>query len=1151
MNRFLYISSHRVFQHLFSVLLIFITTGSFSQSLRLKIPHQDYVSSDKNVLLRWSKVNNSFYDLQVDTIPSFSNPMINITGLVNTSHIVTLTVGKKYHWRARSVINSVPGNWTPSRSFDIIRPSQIDSCQLWLRADSGVVLNGLTVESWLDFSPNQRVVTQTASASQPLFQSAGMNGNPCLQFDGINDRFSISNFNYQSENVGFLVAKRTGLPELAAVVFAQSLRFDFATLFTRVDFGGAPGEILLPGFTLDTMSVITLERRFGNCRHYKNVTQLGATWNGILTSMGTSNMFIGSTHLNNFWFNGQISELIIFNQLITNNQRLLIQRYLMDKHSPRLSLPNDTVFNSFCPFPIDAGSNFMTYQWSTGATTPSILATQSGTYKVTVTDFFGRQFSDSLMVTFPQPNEIQPASLCAGNQLVWNTGLSSGFNHQWSNGQTGSSISITQTGNYSVTITDGLGCAYTSPIIPIVIDQFPITATLGPDTTICAGNIIQLLQGFSPGEQYLWSTGSNQPQIIINSSGIYWVEVINSNNCIARDTIVVTVNGIAPTVNFISPSVCEGNSISLNPTVSAAPGDQIVAYSWALGDGNISSLMSPSHLYSDTGTYQVVLTVETQQGCFNSHQSTATVLAFPKASFVALNSCSNQATQFINTSQAFNGLIAGSQWSFSDPLSGTLAFSSLFSPSNIYNSSGTSTVRLIVQNQLVCADTVEQTITVKPSPVADWVEQKVCEGDTTRLFDSSFIPFPWNVLSREWIFPNGTSSTGLSAAYYFGNAGSYPVTYTILASNGCRDTLQRNVTIHPIPAIDIVTINPCTNGSVSLFNNATCVNCNSLWSIQNLATSTENPFVISINESGSYPVNYQVTTDKNCTQSTTFNLQINQPPVSSFIASESISAPLSDISFTNTSSGANEYSWDFGNASGSTLSNPVVSYSDTGAFTVSLVAMDAFGCSDTSQQRIQIYPTRTDLAILSLNYTIDSAGFISPEIQFINFGTKTIRRFFIEIENTGDNKAREVWEGSLIFGQKVNYRLKSSFKSNLSDGSDYFCVKLSLTDGQIDEDLSNNTACIELKDEPFILSNPFPIPTDYMLFVPIISKFSDRLTLEIIDGKGQVVQREDWLISEGFSRIQINVAVLNSGLYQLRAIFRDKIQSRKFLITRP
>ncbi len=104
----------------------------------------------------------------------------------------------------------------------------------------------------------------------------------------------------------------------------------------------------------------------------------------------------------------------------------------------------------------------------------------------------------------------------------------------WSDGSTEPTLEVTGTGIYSVQIGPP-GCQ----VVDTMEVQFiNIQANLGPDQLICEGN--SLLLDPSPWDGiYTWQDGSSSSTLLVESGGIYWVE-LNVNDCISRDTIVIT-----------------------------------------------------------------------------------------------------------------------------------------------------------------------------------------------------------------------------------------------------------------------------------------------------------------------------------------------------------------------------------------------------------------------------------------------------------------------------------------------------------------------------------------------------------------------------------------------------------------------------------
>lgn len=98
---------------------------------------------------------------------------------------------------------------------------------------------------------------------------------------------------------------------------------------------------------------------------------------------------------------------------------------------------------------------------------------------------------------------------------------------------------LTSSGIYRDTIRLANGCD-SIVILNLVINQKPIPR-LGADTVICKPDMIVL----SPGvfNQYLWSDNTTGSTLSVADTGTYWVNVTSSNNCSARDTIVIRKSG--------------------------------------------------------------------------------------------------------------------------------------------------------------------------------------------------------------------------------------------------------------------------------------------------------------------------------------------------------------------------------------------------------------------------------------------------------------------------------------------------------------------------------------------------------------------------------------------------------------------------------
>jgi hypothetical protein len=212
--------------------------------------------------------------------------------------------------------------------------------------------------------------------------------------------------------------------------------------------------------------------------------------------------------------NGNIAEIIIYDRELTAAEVANLEMYIRNKYAPPLRFNPDTVTtHSICDTLLDAGDRFISYSWNGSATDTLRYFTASvpGRYYVTVTDVFGFVSSDTITLYPPYTQLSSSQTICYGDSLLWNTSLSSGpYSFLWSTGDTTPSIYISSPGQYWVKI-DTVGCFSISDTITVAEDSFPVTASLGLDDSLCAGNSIALVAGAAAAQTYLWSDSSTLP----------------------------------------------------------------------------------------------------------------------------------------------------------------------------------------------------------------------------------------------------------------------------------------------------------------------------------------------------------------------------------------------------------------------------------------------------------------------------------------------------------------------------------------------------------------------------------------------------------------------------------------------------------------
>lgn len=112
---------------------------------------------------------------------------------------------------------------------------------------------------------------------------------------------------------------------------------------------------------------------------------------------------------------------------------------------------------------LDATFNGARYNWSTGSTSPSINVTQPGTYQVALTVNNHCTFGDTIEVgeLTEVAVTLQDSSICPGDVLLLDA-TNPGASYVWSTGQTSSTIQVSDTGTYAVSVTNQCNSAAAS-----------------------------------------------------------------------------------------------------------------------------------------------------------------------------------------------------------------------------------------------------------------------------------------------------------------------------------------------------------------------------------------------------------------------------------------------------------------------------------------------------------------------------------------------------------------------------------------------------------------------------------------------------------------------------------------------------------------
>ncbi|MDP2387888.1 MAG: gliding motility-associated C-terminal domain-containing protein [Bacteroidota bacterium] len=259
---------------------------------------------------------------------------------------------------------------------------------------------------------------------------------------------------------------------------------------------------------------------------------------------------------------GQSSNGVLYNLTLPESATII---------NDPIDLGNDTTL-CLGPVTLDAFLAGATYMWSTGSTSSSIVVNTAGMYFVDVS-VGGCIFHDTINIfSGPAVPTLlgNDTTLCIGPVAL--DAFIAGATYIWSTGSTNSSIVVNTAGIYFVDVSLG-GCAFHDTINILGSPAAP--NLLGNDTTLCLGPVT--LDAFIAGATYMWSTGSTSSSIVVNSAGMYFVDV-STSGCTFRDTINILGNSGALSQLGNDTSLC-GSSLTLDASFAG-----VSSYLWSTGE---------------------------------------------------------------------------------------------------------------------------------------------------------------------------------------------------------------------------------------------------------------------------------------------------------------------------------------------------------------------------------------------------------------------------------------------------------------------------------------------------------------------------------------------------------------------------------------
>ncbi len=253
---------------------------------------------------------------------------------------------------------------------------------------------------------------------------------------------------------------------------------------------------------------------------------------------------------------------------------------------------------------LHAGAGYSSYLWSTGSTNQNISVSTANTYYVTVTNSLGCSGVNSKVVTVGSiPNPVISSngltSICQGSfaTLVADSGYAS---YNWSNGSSLSSISVNDSGIFSVVVSDVNGSTGLSNTISVTVNDTPICSGWIQPSEICSGDAAYISIDGDTSWNYLWNPGLMTGMtltVIPPVSTTYVLTATNSSNCTTTFSLPITVNPVP-----FTPAIIQSGSVLI------AMANNALSYQWYFNGVSISGatdmIYNPGQQY---GNYSVII----------------------------------------------------------------------------------------------------------------------------------------------------------------------------------------------------------------------------------------------------------------------------------------------------------------------------------------------------------------------------------------------------------------------------------------------------------------------------------------------------------------------------------------------------------------
>lgn len=326
-----------------------------------------------------------------------------------------------------------------------------------------------------------------------------------------------------------------------------------------------------------------------------------------------------------------------------------------------------------------------------------------------------------------------------------------------------------------------------------------------------------------------------------------------------------------------------------------------------------------------------------------------------------LNSCGNNTVTFKNES-TIEQYIKTYKWSFN--INGNTVESTARDATYTFPGVGNYKGTMIVNEGLPCGDTAYINVNVFPTIDADFqFTYDTCIGGPVSFRDMS-VTKAQNLTGWNWDFGDNEHNIVRNPNHLYQEPGLHPVTLIATDNNHCSDTITKKLSYFPVPPLIIIKPTryvACVPASIS-FNNLSVPIDDTykiFWDFGDGETGDKISPTHEFKTEGTFSIRVEITSPIGCYTSEVFPnlITMEASPVADFSYTPEVINSLNPTAvFTDLSTGATGWYWDFGGQGRSFLRNPTYTFLDTGILNIKQVVFHPNGCTDTLIKTIDVEP---------------------------------------------------------------------------------------------------------------------------------------------------------------------------------------------------